>query len=78
MGDAFITGTSIANGIEEALYLLSTSGPELLRGYGGNIIILTDGLEHNRPKINETILEKVEEAWPYLPPTRFEHALQTQ
>ena len=51
----FYLGTSIGSGILKALDVLSQSGPKRLRGFGGNIIILTDGLEHNQPKINDTL-----------------------
>ncbi|XP_076812313.1 uncharacterized protein LOC143459166 isoform X2 [Clavelina lepadiformis] len=50
-----VKGTSIGSGILKALDVLSQSGPKRLRGFGGNIIILTDGLEHNQPKINDTL-----------------------
>uniref|UniRef100_F6SEY1 VWFA domain-containing protein n=1 Tax=Ciona intestinalis TaxID=7719 RepID=F6SEY1_CIOIN len=55
-----VQGTSIGSGIMKGLEVLETSGPRSLRGSGGSIIILTDGLEHNNPKINDTI-ERVRE-----------------
>nr|XP_018672742.1 uncharacterized protein LOC100182654 [Ciona intestinalis] len=55
-----VVGTSIGSGIMKGLEVLETSGPRSLRGSGGSIIILTDGLEHNNPKINDTI-ERVRE-----------------
>lgn len=39
----------------KALEVLKTSGPGHMRETGGSILVLTDGKEHNTPKINETI-----------------------
>ncbi|XP_078481065.1 uncharacterized protein LOC100182654 [Ciona intestinalis] len=55
-----VVGTSIGSGIVKGLEVLETSGPRSLRGSGGSIIILTDGLEHNNPKINDTIERVIE------------------
>jgi len=48
-------GTSIGSGILAALSVLDESGPINNRNRGGKLILLTDGEEHYRPKINETL-----------------------
>ena len=50
-----LLGTSIGSGILKALAVLSQSGPLNGRSRGGKIILLTDGEEHFRPKINESL-----------------------
>ena len=52
-----LEGTSIGSGISQGIDVLSKSGPEAYRENGGKIIVLTDGMEHFRPKIEEAMIK---------------------
>lgn len=55
-----IAGTSIGSGVLEAIKVLRGSGPSHMQKRGGTILVLSDGLEHNKPKLgDEGVIAKV-------------------